>query len=209
MAPVYDAATLGDRFYRRARADAVDALHVAPGSHVFDIFCGTGVNLPLLATRVGSQGRISAVDGSDAMLSRARQRAKRLALSGSLDFKRLDLDTVEGVDALAGEVEAAHPAHLLFTLGLSCLANWQSLLERLMAAAPPGARVVILDGHNPELTRDARLTNWIGATDVRRPVWQPLAEKGTDFACATYRLIPGVRTRVLVASATRPADLPE
>lgn len=208
MAAVYDAATLGDWFYRKARAAAVEALHVEPEGHVFDIFCGTGVNLPLLANRLGDHGHVRAVDGSEAMLTRARRRAERLGPPHAASFERLDLDTAEGTDALAREVEAARPGHLLFTLGLSCLERWERLLTRLISAAPPGARLVILDGYNSRLSIDARMTNWIGAADVRRPVWQPLANQCEDFRCTTYRMLPGMSTRVFVASATRPVGLP-
>lgn len=204
-AAIYDILTLSDWFYTRARADAINTLQIEPASHVFDIFCGTGVNLPLLATRLGEEGRVTAVDGCDSMLARARRRAERVDLGGERsEFRLLDLASDTGSDALAAAVQGVQPRHLLFTLGLSCLPNWRQLLERILSVARSGTRFVVMDGYNPRLTLDARFTNWIGSADVRRKVWQPLAERGADFSWRAYPVIPGLPMQAYVASTTLP-----
>jgi len=44
--------------YGTARKRAIDRLALSPGECVFDLFCGTGVNLPLLHERVSPAGRV-------------------------------------------------------------------------------------------------------------------------------------------------------
>jgi SAM-dependent methyltransferase len=74
----YDART--DRFtvFRRR---IVDALDVRRGDVVVDVGCGTGLCLPLLQERIGTEGFIIAVDESAAMLNIARARAEQFGWS--------------------------------------------------------------------------------------------------------------------------------
>lgn len=49
-------------------------MDIKPGERVLDLGTGTGVLLPELARRVGAAGAITAVDYSEGMLSRAREK---------------------------------------------------------------------------------------------------------------------------------------
>lgn len=63
-----------DWHYRRI---AVDRLQLHPGDQVLDIGCGTGIDIPLLYHRVGSEGRVVGIDISKGMICRARKRISR------------------------------------------------------------------------------------------------------------------------------------
>ena len=63
-----------DWHYRRI---AVDRLQLDPGDQVLDIGCGTGIDIPLLYHRVGSEGRVVGIDISKGMICRARKRISR------------------------------------------------------------------------------------------------------------------------------------
>ena len=67
VATLYDLGTLGDWFYRAARREAVDRLQLAAGEGVVDLFCGTGVDVPLLREAVGARGTVVGADGSENM----------------------------------------------------------------------------------------------------------------------------------------------
>ena len=71
IARFYERATLGDWFYHTAHREAVEQLRLPRGATVLDLFCGTGVNFPLLSEPDGSTGTIAAVDGSSALLRRS------------------------------------------------------------------------------------------------------------------------------------------
>jgi len=57
------------------RRDAVRALDLKAGQTVFDIACGTGPTLPLLADGVGASGKVVGVELSPEMAAQARRRA--------------------------------------------------------------------------------------------------------------------------------------
>ena len=58
----------------RWRAAAADALSLSPGETVVEMGCGSGANLPHLAERVGSDGRVVGVDLTPELLRLARVR---------------------------------------------------------------------------------------------------------------------------------------
>ena len=59
------------------RRRAIDALGLKGGETVLDIGCGTGLSFELLHQRVGSAGKIIAIEQSSDMLEQARGRAER------------------------------------------------------------------------------------------------------------------------------------
>ncbi len=84
---------------------ALEQLPLRPGQHVADLGCGEGWASRWLAERVGAQGRVVGVDGSEAMLAQARQRplpGLRYQLGSLLDLPFPDgsLDHVFSMEAL-------------------------------------------------------------------------------------------------------------
>ncbi|WP_299069599.1 methyltransferase domain-containing protein, partial [Accumulibacter sp.] len=58
----------------RYRQDAISALGLAPGDQVVELGCGTGLNFEYVQRIIGPEGKIVAVDLTDAMLDVARCR---------------------------------------------------------------------------------------------------------------------------------------
>ena len=86
-----------DYLYSRVRPSTINRLALAPGDVVFDVFCGTGVNFPLLADRIGVDGRIVGVDGAASMLQKAKDKAERLARkAGQVTFLPADFSREQG-----------------------------------------------------------------------------------------------------------------
>lgn len=204
VAGVYDMVALGDRFYTRMRGHAVDALDLRPGDTVVDLFCGTGVNLPLLTHALEGRGRIVAVDGSSAMLAQTGKRRRRLPDGIDLEPVQLDLATPDGRLALRERIEATAPRAVLITLGLSVLASWREVFDATFDAAPQGCRVAILDDYAPRTDIGKLLTDWFGAADISRPVWQQLEARAESFERQSRRLLPLSSVEVFVASGTKP-----
>lgn len=64
-------------------------LPLAEGMSVLDLGTGTGVLVPYLSDMVGSHGHVTAIDLSEGMLSRAREKYGNL---GNVDFLKLDFE---------------------------------------------------------------------------------------------------------------------
>lgn len=69
---------------------AVRMLHVEPGMHVVDFFCGLGNFTLPLATR---SEHVTGIEGSDALVARAREGAKANGLENKADFVARNLFT--------------------------------------------------------------------------------------------------------------------
>lgn len=68
----------------------LDFMDLEPGQNILDLGTGTGVLLPFIAERIGSNGKISAVDYSSGMLEIAK--SKYSNLSPKPEFLKLDFE---------------------------------------------------------------------------------------------------------------------
>ena len=127
LAEGYDASC---RFITRVRSLAVDTLELRRGDVVFDVACGTGALLPLLAVRVGSRGRVVGIEHSPEMAAIARE---RIVGSGC--------SNVEIIEATAQDAAIDQQADaLLFCFAHDVLQS-PAAVENLFRMTKPGARV--------------------------------------------------------------------
>ena len=178
--------------YGPHRRALIDSLLLTQGDSVVDVFCGAGANFPILERSL-REGIIVGIDGSRAMLDKARMVADRLK-STRVRFELVEADFTsnEGVAAVVQKIELEKPSCLVFVLGLTCLPNWREFFAAIYDAAPRGSRFGIMDVYSSKPTLGSRFINWIGAADCARPVWQPLAELGSSFErkeCRPFRLL--------------------
>ena len=131
-ARIYDQSRWAFLFGRRA---ALAALHLKPGHCALEIGCGTGLNLPLLASAVGPTGLVIGLDASEDMLRRARRRITR---------HRWPNVTVRPADATHLELETRFDA-VLFSYSLAMMPLWKQALARAIALLKPGATLGVLD----------------------------------------------------------------
>jgi ubiquinone/menaquinone biosynthesis C-methylase UbiE len=119
------------RLTNRWRPGVVRHLRLRSGDHVLDVGCGTGANLPHLVAAVGATGHVTGVDLSGAMAAHARTRA---ATNG---WDNVDIVVGDAATApLPADVDGA-----LFFL-VHDLVRSQAVIDRVVAACRPGARVV-------------------------------------------------------------------
>jgi demethylmenaquinone methyltransferase / 2-methoxy-6-polyprenyl-1,4-benzoquinol methylase len=167
--PLNTAMTAG--LHHRWRARAADLARVGPGSRVLDVACGTGDLAIELAARVAPGGEVLGCDFSEAMLDRARAKARRRFGAGATGEVRAPQAAGADGTAGAGGVGAARAAgvELSFewadalklpyaedsfdaaTVGFG-VRNFSDLargLGELARVVRPGGRVVILEMTNP------------------------------------------------------------
>lgn len=110
------------------------ALQLRTGETVFDIACGTGSALPLQAQAVGASGKVVGVELSPEMAEQAARRAATLVTGA---YVRVDCCAIE--DFHPGEKANA----MLLSYAHDVLQS-PAAIERLLAAAQPGCRFVLL-----------------------------------------------------------------
>ena len=116
------------------RLRAVRELALRPGETVFDIACGTGPALPILAAAVGPFGKVIGIELSPAMASLARQRVAAAELGSS----------VEVIESAMEALRACPPADALLLCYTHDVLQSPAAIDRLIESAKPGARIAVL-----------------------------------------------------------------
>lgn len=147
LAPQPDADRAMDNY--RALADGYDAsctriealrlrvlreLDLQPGETVFDVACGTGPMLPLLAGSVGATGRVIGVELSPEMAALARRRVEQFALG----------DRIRVAQCRVEAFESDHKADALLLCYAHDVLQSPAAIDRLLALSKPGARVAMV-----------------------------------------------------------------
>lgn len=116
------------------RLRAVRELGLRPGETVLDVACGTGPTLPMLAAAVRPGGSVIGIEMSPEMARQARSRVAAGRIDGT-------------VDVIESSVERLHLPQTADALLLSYthdVLQSSAAIDRLLSAAKPGARVVVL-----------------------------------------------------------------
>jgi ubiquinone/menaquinone biosynthesis C-methylase UbiE len=117
-----------------ARSQLLASASLAPGEHVLDVACGTGLVTFCAAQAVGPTGRLLGVDLSGRMVEAARQRAEERQVSNA-SFARKDAEALGLPDAT---FDAA-----LCCLGLMYLPEPEKAVREMRRVLRPGGRMVL------------------------------------------------------------------
>lgn len=128
-APVYDA-TFG-AFTRPGRRRCVDYVNRRRGS-VLEVGVGTGLALPWYARHL----RVTGVDYSDEMLSKARERVMRLRLGHVVALEQMDARALDFPDDSFDTVVAMHV--------ISVVPDPETVVAEMARVCRPGGEVVIV-----------------------------------------------------------------
>jgi len=116
-----------------AHARLLELAALAPGEHVLDIACGTGLVTFRAARQVGPSGRILATDLSQEMINRATEEARRRGLD-HVTFARMDAEDLQCAPA---SFDVA-----LCALGLMYVPDPLKALSEMHRMLRPGGRAV-------------------------------------------------------------------
>jgi SAM-dependent methyltransferase len=115
---------------------ALERAQVAAGERVLDVGCGCGGTTLEIAETVGERGRVVAVDVSEPMLGRARERAAAAGLDERIEWRCEDAQTAR--------FDAAGFDCLYSRFGVMFFADPPRAFANLRRALRPGGRLVFV-----------------------------------------------------------------
>jgi len=131
IAPGYDHPAL--RFFAFAADRIVAELKPKPGQKVLDVATGTGAVATGCAQAIAPGGRVLAIDLSEAMLEKARQKAIHLGLT-NIEFFNMDADRLD--------FEDDYFDHTICSFGLFFIPDMLKALQQWKRVVKPGGSVL-------------------------------------------------------------------
>jgi ubiquinone/menaquinone biosynthesis C-methylase UbiE len=173
LAPAYDPAFKS--IYRPFRERALELLPATAGASVLDLACGTGQNFPLIAERIGSQGKIIGVDISSSMLRRAG-----CVASSNVSLLRTDAALLT-CSLLKAQTGLASVNCVVCSYGFTAMREWKTAFWSSWELLRPGGGYLIHDIDGQKRNFHTRAVEWTTRCDFSQKVWQPLQGACPDF----------------------------
>jgi len=126
----------GNAFWDRFGRRTVERLHIAPGSRVLDLCCGTGASALPAAIASGPTGRVIAVDLADELLGLGRQKAVALGLR-NIEFRLAD------VLALDPMLDAQSFDHVVWVFGIFFIPDMTAALQKMWSLVRPHGTLAV------------------------------------------------------------------
>lgn len=135
FAPDYDTVLAHLSGMEEVRQVLVDKLELESGDRVLEVCVGTGANLPLIAERIGEEGRISGLDISEGMLAQAEK--KLMTISCPVELR---LGNAEDLSFADNTFDA-----VLNFGAMNFITDRKKAIDEMIRVAKPGAKIVFGD----------------------------------------------------------------
>ena len=137
----YDA---GTAFEVEHHAEALRLANIQEGQHILDVACGTGRGTVGLAHAVGPNGRVDALDLSEAMLGQARTKFEKRGLSDHVHFKQGNARELPYPDA---SFDVVYNGYMFDLIPLD---GFMPILKEMARVLKPGGKLVLINMSKPD-----------------------------------------------------------
>ncbi len=141
----YDA---GTEFEVEHHAEAIRRAGIQEGQRVLEVACGTGRAAVDLARAVGPDGRLDALDLTEAMLNKAKAKIQKEGFTGRVHFQQGNARALPYPD---GTFDLLYNGYMFDLIPLE---SFQPILKEFNRVLKPGGKLVLVNMSKP----DARLT---------------------------------------------------
>lgn len=119
--------------------EAIQLADVQPDDHVLEVACGTGRATVELAGRLGAEGKLDALDLSEAMLKHAQQKVAERGLLDKVEFK------------IGSTFELPYPDQTFdilynsYMFDLIAVTQFKPILEEFKRVLKPGGKMILVN----------------------------------------------------------------
>ncbi len=134
----------GASFEVEHHAEALRRANIQAGQRVLDVACGTGRGTVGLAQAIGANGRVDALDLTDAMLEQARAKFEKLGLADRVYFKQGD------ARELPYSAETFDVVYNGYMFDLIPLDGFAPILKEMARVLKPNGKLVLVNMGKPD-----------------------------------------------------------
>ena len=201
LAPAYE--PVFKSIFQPFRSRALQRLPELTGAVVLDLACGTGLNFPTVAEKIGARGKVIGVDISSGMLARAQRRVDH---EGWPNFTLIQMNAAElSISALKAYAGITSLDYVVCTYGFTSMGERRTAFQLSWVLLRPGGGYLIHDIDGQKRNLHTRAVEIATGCDFSQPVWEPLERECIDFRMdyldPSAHLFGG---RLFVACGTKP-----
>src|SRR5512138_3733736 len=137
----YDA---GAGFEVEHHAEALRLANIHDGQRVLDVACGTGRGTVGLAQAVGAEGRVDALDLSEAMIAQARAKIEKLGLIQRVHFQPGNVRELPYPD---NTFDLVYNGYMFDLIPLD---GFMPILKEMARVLKPGGKLVLVNMSKPD-----------------------------------------------------------
>jgi ubiquinone/menaquinone biosynthesis C-methylase UbiE len=124
-------------FFLKWKRKAINESSLKMGDSVLVFCCGTGLDFPYILEKIGKEGKITGVDFSDEMLSKAKQKTESKKWN-NIELIKADVTQFKSTSEEKFDVG-------ICTLGLSIIPEFESAYNNLYSNIKEGGEIIIGD----------------------------------------------------------------
>ncbi len=190
-------------FWAKFGRSTVERLHLAPGSRVLDVCCGSGASVLPAAAMVGPTGFVLGIDLAERLLALARAKAAVAGL-GNTEFRSGDM--------LDLRLPAAHFDAVVCVFGIFFVPDMAAAVRALWHVLRPGGELAVTTW-GPRFFEPATTAFWNAVRDVRPDLHKAFNpwDRICDPEAVRALLAEGgaENSQTIAEAGTHPIDSPE
>jgi ubiquinone/menaquinone biosynthesis C-methylase UbiE len=157
--------------YRKVRKESIRSLELSDGDIVIDLGCGTGLNLEMLSSKVGSNGLVIGIEPSVKMYQKANKIASKY---NNIVLLNMTIDKAIEDGILNGY--KSRNIKILSTLVFSVIQDYRSTAKNIISFFDSGTVVVIMDLYKKNSNLFSLLLDFLAFSKMNRKVWEAFKE---------------------------------
>ncbi|HLA06705.1 MAG TPA: class I SAM-dependent methyltransferase [Anaerolineales bacterium] len=119
--------------------EAIQLADIQPGDRVLEVACGTGRATVELASRLGADGRLDALDLSEAMLGHAQRKVAERGLLNKVELK------IGSAQVLPYPSQTFDILYNSYMFDLIAVTQFKSILEEFKRVLKPGGKMILVN----------------------------------------------------------------
>lgn len=171
--------------HKKYRTILMESINMKKGDVVIDLCCGNGKNFPFIVEKIGKEGLLIGIDGSENMLSIAKKNPN----FANIQYYCIDLEKKSNLEKYKFEKVDI----VICSFAISVLNNWEEIIDYFYNILNEGGKIAILDLYWENNNLHSKLVHFLVSANSTTPYWEKLRSISIDTTLSLYPFGNGFR----------------